>query len=102
MEELVGDIWDEADPDVSNVERRADGSFVVVGTYPIHDLDAIGVDLPEGDYTTIGGLIMAELGRVPEAGDTVTEDGWTARLTEARPRTVERVHLSRVEQEDAG
>ncbi|MEE8601395.1 hemolysin family protein [Euzebya tangerina] len=97
VEELVGEIWDEADPDVRSVERRADGSFVVVGTYPIHDLDDLGIDLPEGDYTTIGGLVMAELGRVPEVGDQVERDGWQVQVLESTTRTVERVHISPME-----
>lgn len=94
MEELVGEIWDETDPDVQAVQRRADGSLVLWGAYPIHDLDDIGVDLPTGDYTTVAGLVMAQLHRVPEAGETLTVEGWTLTVEDATERTVRRVSLA--------
>src|SRR5690606_41424217 len=66
LEEVVGEIYDESDRDVVRVVRRPDGSLDLPGSFPIHDLVDIGVALPEGDYTTIAGLILDELGRVPD------------------------------------
>ena len=51
----MGEIYDQADPDVKAVERLADGSILVNGNFPIHDLDDIDVYHPEGDYTTVAG-----------------------------------------------
>ena len=50
------------------------------GSFPIHDLDDLGVqlgDAPRGDYTTIAGLVLVALGRIPEsAGDRVELTDW--------------------------
>ena len=94
MEELVGEIWDEADPDVKSVQRLPDGSLVLRGGYPIHDLVDIGVELPRGDYTTVAGLVLAELHRVPEVGETLVVGEWIIRIDEATERTIERVSLT--------
>lgn len=101
VEELVGEIWDEADPDVRAVERHADGSFTVTGSYPIHDLDDIGVDLPAGDYTTIAGLILDHVGRLPTQGDEIAVGGWRLRVLDAGARRIHRVHLEPTGQGDA-
>jgi putative hemolysin len=93
VEELVGEIWDETDPDVLAVVLHDDGSCTVDSAYPIHDLPDIGVDLPAGDYTTVSGLLMAELGRVPEGGETVVVDRWRLTVLDATERSVGRVHI---------
>jgi putative hemolysin len=97
IEELVGEIWDESDPDVQAVRRHPDGSFSVVGSYPVHDLVDLGVDAPEGDYTTVAGLILDELGHIPDTGATVEIDGWRFEVTDAGDRVIRRVRLSPVE-----
>ncbi|WP_214108108.1 hemolysin family protein [Acrocarpospora catenulata] len=73
-EELVGELVDENDPEPLGVRANADGSWDVPGTLRIDEVErATGVELPEGEeYETIGGLILAELGRMAETGDTVT------------------------------
>jgi len=65
IEELVGEIWDETDPDVRSVQHHPDGTLVVPGRYPIHDLEDIGVELPEGEYSTVAGLVLDRLGHIP-------------------------------------
>jgi putative hemolysin len=76
VEELVGEIWDETDPDRQTVIREADGTIVLPGTYPVHDLVDLDIELPDGDYTTIAGLVLDELSRFPRAGETIDIDGW--------------------------
>jgi len=75
LEEIVGEIYDEADRDVLSAKAMLDGSLLLPGTFPIHDLPDLGVDLvvvPKGDYTTIAGLVVAALGRIPHAaGDRI-------------------------------
>ena len=76
VEELVGEIWDETDPDLQTVVREADGTIVLPGTFPVHDLVDLDVELPDGDYTTIAGLVLDELNRFPTPGETIDFDGW--------------------------
>jgi len=95
MEELVGEIWDEADPDIQAVQHHPDGSITVTGLYPIHDLPDIGVELPSGDYTTVAGLVMDRLGRVPHAGEQLDVEGWLLRVEDATERTIGSLHIAR-------
>ena len=80
LEEIVGEIYDETDRDLSSVRTEEDGTLVLPGTFPVHDLTDLGVELPgrpSGDYTTIAGLVLTCLGHIPMvAGESVTVDGW--------------------------
>ncbi len=76
VEELVGEIYDEFDPIVATPRVEDDGTLVVPGRFPAHDLAEIGVSAPTGDFTTVAGLVMDQLGAVPEPGDTVTIGTW--------------------------
>ncbi|MBF9128914.1 HlyC/CorC family transporter [Plantactinospora sp. S1510] len=70
-EELVGPIRDEDDPPERAPIRQADGSWVVPARWRIDEVaDSTGITLPEApEYDTVSGLVMRELGRVPEVGD---------------------------------
>ena len=72
-EELVGPIRDEDDLPEPAPARQQDGSWIVPARWRIDEVsDATGVDLPESDgYDTVSGLVMSELGRVPQVGDAV-------------------------------
>ena len=76
VEELVGEIWDETDPDLKTVIHEADGTIVLPGTFPVHDLVDIDVELPSGDYTTIAGLVLDTMSRFPTPGETIDIEGW--------------------------
>jgi putative hemolysin len=97
VEEIVGEIYDETDQDVQDVIRTPEGDLLVVGTYPIHDLPDIGVDLGDEeprDYTTIAGLLLARLGHIPTTpGETVELPGHTAEVAEVTGRAITRVRL---------
>ncbi len=72
LEELVGEIEDEYDVAQALVRKIGDDLFIVAGRTEIDTVeDALGLDLPEGDYNTIAGLVLAALGRIPEPGDEV-------------------------------
>ncbi len=77
MEELVGEIRDEHDPpeDPDVVHAAGDGRWEVAGRARLDEVErATGIVLPPGDYDTVAGLVVAELGRLAEVGDTVTVD----------------------------
>ena len=76
IEELVGEIYDETDPDLATVRHEPGGTIVVPGRFPIHDLPDVGIDLPDGDYATVAGLVLDGLGRIPCVGDALVIDGW--------------------------
>jgi putative hemolysin len=98
VEELVGEIHDEVDRDVREAVRNPDGSVALVGHFPVHDLVDVGVeladvDLPEGDYVTLAGLVNECLGRLPSGGETFRVGSWELRVDAVRGRTTERVTL---------
>lgn len=99
VEELVGDVADEHDPRRAGAARAADGSWIVPGVLrPDELVEYTAIEVPEGAaYETLGGLVMAELGRMPVVGDEVTVGTAAARVTlrvEAMDgRRVERVRV---------
>src|SRR5215217_5476294 len=94
LEELVGDIYDEFDRDSVGIQREADGSVILPGSFPIHDLPDLGLTLPEGPYTTVAGLALDRLGRLPEAGETVGVDGWQLEVLAVEHRAITRLRLT--------
>ena len=60
IEELVGEIYDELHRDIRAVEHQPGGSMQLPGTFPIHDLADLAIDIPEQtEVTTIGALLVA-------------------------------------------
>jgi putative hemolysin len=94
LEELVGDIYDEFDRDSVGIQREADGSVLLPGSFPIHDLPDLGITLPEGAYTTVAGLALDRLGRLPEEGETVGVDGWQLEVLAVEHRAITRLRLT--------
>ncbi len=97
LEELVGEIYDETDPDLATVVREDDGSISLPGAFPVHDLADIDVELPEGDYTTISGLVLDVLGRFPTIGEIVQVEDWEIETLSIERHRIERVRLRRAE-----
>jgi putative hemolysin len=93
LEELVGEIFEPYDDEPPSVERTSEGALLLDGAYPIHDLVELGVDLPEGPYATVSGLVMDRLGRVPRRGDQVDVQHWRLRVLAVRRNAVQRVRI---------
>jgi putative hemolysin len=98
IEEVIGDIRDEYDPvgsEAAPARRLAGGEIEVDGKLNLDEIEEIaGLQLPEGPYATVAGFVMAQLGRIPDVGDTVVQD--SVRLTVARVdgHRIARVRLS--------
>ncbi len=73
LEEIVGDIADEHDIEIQGVRQEADGSIVVDGSVPIRDLNrALDWNLPDGEATTIAGLVIYESKLIPQERQAFT------------------------------
>ena len=98
LEEIVGDIRDEHDVEEAPIVDVGDGKMLVDASVSIGDLSRyLGADLPEdGDYHTLAGLIVAELGRVPEPGATLRAFGLDFVVRESDERRVVKVEIARV------
>ncbi len=88
LEEIVGDIDDEHDAEaVQDIERLPGGNYRVQALTPIDDFnDALGTDFSDAEYDTIGGLVVAEFGRLPESGEAVTIGQWRFEVESADDR----------------
>ena len=96
IEEIVGEVSDEHDR-VSDPSRALpDGSWTVPGLWrPDEVHDRIGAEVPAGTaYETMGGFVMAQVGRVPTVGDEVRLPGWLLRVVSMDGRRVDRLRLS--------
>jgi putative hemolysin len=98
LEELVGEIYDEFDRDVSTVRRGADGVLLLDGTFPVHDLPDLGVSLPTGPYTTVAGLLLHRLGRLPEDGESIQVGAWRLTALEVADQAIKQVALTPLEE----
>jgi CBS domain containing-hemolysin-like protein len=96
IEEVVGEIVDETDPVLSPVRRLVNGDWFVRGHVSLDDLADNGIELPvEEDvaYTSVGGYVFDELGRLPKRGDEITKDGYMIRVESVRENRVEAVRI---------
>jgi putative hemolysin len=93
LEEIVGDLYDEFDPDLGTVEQEEGGALVLPGDYPVHDLPDLGVSLPEGPYATVAGWALARLGHIPQSHERVEADGWRVEVLEVEKRAIKRVRM---------
>jgi putative hemolysin len=93
LEELVGEIYDEFDQDSAGIRREADGSVVLPGAFPMHDLADLGITLPGGPYTTVAGLALQQFGRVPVVGESVEVAGWRLEVLAVEQRAITRLRL---------
>jgi putative hemolysin len=93
LEEIVGDLYDEFDPDLGTVEREEGGALVLPGNYPVHDLPDLGISLPEGPYATVAGWALSRLGHIPEGQEQLEADGWRLEVLDVAKRAITRVRL---------
>lgn len=98
IEELVGEVADEHDPRRAGVHRTGDDGWTVPGLLRPDELtEATGLQVPDdGAYETLGGLVMAELGRVPVVGDVVEVPGVRLRVDAMDGRRVDRIRVTPV------
>ena len=97
MEPLVGDLVDELSEQEEPEAVRVDAArWLIQGQMAIDDLpETIGLELPEGDYVTLGGFLLAQLGEIPDEGDEITYEGWTLRVHAMDKRRIAEVIVRR-------
>lgn len=105
LEEVVGEIEDEFDEEEDPVRELGPDAWIVDGRAEIERLnERFPWRLPEGEYETIGGLLLARLARIPSEGETLTLRNLLLRVAKASPRSVDEVAVSRMpvsEEEEA-
>ncbi|MBM9622895.1 hemolysin family protein [Streptomyces zhihengii] len=97
VEEVVGEVRDEHDPhetpDLARAGEDADGRrlWSADGAARTDQLATIGLDVPDGPYETLAGVVATELGRIPAEGDRIDIAGWRLDVVDAAGRRAARV-----------
>ncbi len=98
LEEIVGEIDDEhddAEDPNALIAAQADGQFIVDALTPIADFnERFGANFDDDEYDTIGGLVTAAIGHLPEAGEELTLGRFGFRVARADARRLHALHVS--------
>jgi CBS domain containing-hemolysin-like protein len=97
LEPLVGDLRDEFDSEEEPTIVRVDGTrWLVDGQTNVDELrERLGMDVPEGEYVTLGGLLFERFGHIPHEGEQVSVGDWDLRVVEMDKRRVAQVVATR-------
>lgn len=98
LESIVGNIQDEYDNEEEEIRKVDENKYTVDGGTAIDEIsDLVGVDLPEGDYDTIAGLVVEMLGRIPEPNEhpSVTVENLTLTVEEVEERRIAKILIEK-------
>jgi len=96
VEEILGEIDDEYDDDQDNLEIVNDNTIVVHARVDLEKVEEhFGLELPEGPYVSIGGLVIHILGRLGQVGDTVEVNGLRLVVRSAAKRHIKMIEITR-------
>lgn len=96
IEEIVGEIVDEFDDEEPMIVETDDG-WLVDGKLDVDDLGELaGIDLPDEEWDTVGGLVFGLAGRVPDEGDTFDTDGLRFTAYKVEGRRISRVKVAKL------
>jgi CBS domain containing-hemolysin-like protein len=104
FEQIVGDLEDEDDPEKKLIREITPDRWIVKARTTIPELnEALRLELPEGDYDTIGGFLLRQFSRIPEPGDELFFDTREAQLhfviRDSSRRRIESVSIERIKTE---
>jgi putative hemolysin len=106
VEALVGDLPSLDTDNSPSAVQREDGSWLIDGILPLADLSVLlpAMAMPEvedGGVTTVGGLVMRQLKKIPAPADHVTIGGYRIEVVDMDGRRVDKVLIARAEQNDS-
>jgi CBS domain containing-hemolysin-like protein len=94
LEELFGEIQDEFDAEEPGVLRLDDGALLATGRTEVEHLnETYDLSLPEGDYDTLGGLVVEQLAEIPEPGAELDVEGYRLTVIAASANRIDQVRI---------
>ena len=94
LEEIVGEIEDEYDEEPPPLRRLPDGSYVVDARMEVDRLnEELGINLPEGEYETVGGFLLHLLQKIPDPGEEAQHERIRFLITESDKRSIGKVRI---------
>ncbi len=95
VEEVVGEIEDEYDRGMEYYKKIAPNEFLVPGSMEVRRFEEeMGAPLPEGEYSTVGGMLISMAGRIPAAGDRFAVPGAVFTVARSTERAVKEVRVT--------
>lgn len=90
VSELIGELPDEFDrPEEADVTRIDPARWLIGGQVPIDRVtEELGLQIPEGEYVTLGGFLFDQFGRIPSEGDCLTFGDWEFRVNRMERRRI--------------
>lgn len=104
LEELVGEIWDENDEIISEIERCDDGGYLVAGVASLSKVFEM-MEIEEDEETeavTISGWLTERMGKIPAVGEGIECGGYRISVSEATPKRVVGVKIMKIKKEEHG
>jgi putative hemolysin len=94
IEEIVGDIRDEQEKVLSEIEEIAANRYIIDGKTDIGKLnEKLGVKIPEDEFETIGGFVLGLFGRLPAEGDQVRYENLLFTVLRLRKNRISRIRV---------
>ena len=99
LEQIVGEIQDEYDQEVPEIQKLEDGSYSVQGGISLENLsEALGSEFESDDAESLGGLVLTLSGSFPEAGEIFEYNGWKIRVEALEDHRITLLNLSKIEE----
>ncbi|GAB5466306.1 MAG: hemolysin family protein [Candidatus Kapaibacteriales bacterium] len=103
LEEIIGEIQDEYDEETPLVEKRHEDTYIVIASAAIDEANRyLPVELPEAadeEYETVGGMVIRELGTIPQKGEEIFKAGYSIKVLKRNDRGIETLMLKLIEEE---
>ncbi|HLF09976.1 MAG TPA: transporter associated domain-containing protein [Gammaproteobacteria bacterium] len=98
LEQIVGDIDDEHDPEeAASIQPQDDGRYIVLALTRIEDFNEFfAANISDAEYDTVGGLVMHELGRLPRRGEQLDYAGYRFKVSRADRRRIHTLEVTRL------
>lgn len=94
LEEIVGEIEDEYDPDKKLYRRTGEGRYIVNARMEVDQMcELFPITLPEGDYETLGGFLLEQFGHIPHPGEVLHFRNMTFTVLSSDERSIGRVEI---------
>jgi putative hemolysin len=94
MEELFGEIDEFPLDSVAPIRQMNKNTYLVDAKETIENIfDQIGLDLPAGNYETIAGLVISQLGRIPEPGEEIGLKNCRIIIQKSTPKNIEQIRI---------
>ena len=100
LEEIVGEIEDEYDPDKKLYRKAGEGKYIVNARMEVDQMcELLPLTLPEGDYETLGGFLLEQFGHIPQPGEVFHFRNMTFTVLSSDERSIGRVEIKIAEEE---